>query len=312
MVPSKRCYKAAININNDGQILNGGQSSAGVIPRDRLPKNIQSTDLHVNGEPPRAQPPTVLGIINAGDNTGQPPINHSANGSARPSRQSSVSNDGWGSPARAPNHPQSQFVIPPSQMDQGTFRPSRLDSREASGVYRPVALRGGLQNREHFQSQSSASTVYVPIHINSPENQSTSSIRPSSILPNSSNAYQPSLLGAPNQPARGQNFPANQTFFKIYPKRPGNWSGIRGAEAQEELRNPRGQPAAHVDQRQNPEWHRARMNKAMQKAGKRINRNAGFRGLLQPGAPVPTLAGLASGSLPNNCLGPPPISPQER
>ncbi|KAB8296667.1 hypothetical protein EYC80_002091 [Monilinia laxa] len=230
MVPSKRCCKATIDVNNDEQALDGGQSSAGVLPRDRPPKNYQPTDLHVSGEPSRAQPPIGLRIINAGVNTGQP-INHSVNESTRPLRQSSASSGSWDAPARASNNPQSQIVIPRSQMDQATLRPSRLDSWEASGVYRPVSLRDGLQNQEQFQSQSPASTLYVPIHINSPETQSTSSFRPSSILSNSSSAYQPSLLGAPNQPARGQNFPANKTFFKMYPNRPGNWSEIRGAEA---------------------------------------------------------------------------------
>lgn len=313
MAPSKHGSKAAINMNNDGQILNGSQDSAGVHSRDQPLRRYEATNLNVSGEPPRAQPPAGLGVINAGVTTGQLAINHRVNVYNRSSRQSVVSSGSGDAPACALNPPQSQFVIPQNQMDQATLRPTRVDSRQASVIYRPADLQSELRNRQQFQSQGSASTVYVPIHINSPENHSTLSFQPSpSVLSNSSSAYQPSLLGTPNQSARGPNFPAYLPSSKIYSNRPGNWNGIREAEAQEEIRNPRGQPADYVDQRQNPEWRRARMDKAMQNAGKRINQNAAFRRFVQPGTPISTVSGLASGKLLNNRQAPPLMSPQER
>ncbi|CAD6443851.1 c804cba7-e18e-447c-a067-6f4e1b21b825 [Sclerotinia trifoliorum] len=45
------------------------------------------------------------------------------------------------------------------------------------------------------------------------------------------------------------------------------------AEARAELENPRGQPAEYVDQRQNPEWCKAKMDKAMEKARGRCARS---------------------------------------
>ncbi|KAA8568994.1 hypothetical protein EYC84_007963 [Monilinia fructicola] len=240
MAPSKHGSKAAINMNNDGQILNGSQDSAGVHSRDQPLRRYEATNLNVSGEPPRAQPPAGLGVINAGVTTGQLAINHRVNVYNRSSRQSVVSSGSGDAPACALNPPQSQFVIPQNQMDQATLRPTRVDSRQASVIYRPADLQSELRNRQQFQSQGSASTVYVPIHINSPENHSTLSFQPSpSVLSNSSSAYQPSLLGTPNQSARGPNFPAYPPSSKMYSNRPGNWNGIREAEAQEEIRNPR-------------------------------------------------------------------------
>ncbi|KAJ8069378.1 hypothetical protein OCU04_003032 [Sclerotinia nivalis] len=68
----------------------------------------------------------------------------------------------------------------------------------------------------------------------------------------------------------------------------------REAEARAELQNPRGQPAEYVDQRQNPEWRKAKMDKAMEKARGRSARNNGFRSLVQPGSPMRSTSALQS------------------
>lgn len=68
----------------------------------------------------------------------------------------------------------------------------------------------------------------------------------------------------------------------------------REAEAKAELQNPRGQPAEYVDQRQNPEWRKAKMDKAMENARKRSARSSGFHSLVQRGSPLPSISALQS------------------
>ncbi|KAF5877243.1 uncharacterized protein Bfra_001609 [Botrytis fragariae] len=66
------------------------------------------------------------------------------------------------------------------------------------------------------------------------------------------------------------------------------------AEARAQLQNPRGKAAQYVDPRQDPEWRKAKQDEEMQKARGRIARGKGFRSLVQPGNPMPSLRELES------------------
>lgn len=144
-------------------------------------------------------------------------------------------------------------------------------------------LRPELQNLARFQP-----TLTTPLHLQR-QVQDSSRIDP---------GQRPEF-----QLPRRQPFGTNPTFGGNPPSSimPTNRQGPpeiyhHEAEARAQLENPRGQAAQYVDPRQNPEWRKARQEKAMQKARGGIARGKGFRSLVQPGNPMPSLRELQSTS----------------
>ncbi|KAF7921723.1 hypothetical protein EAE99_007486 [Botrytis elliptica] len=166
-----------------------------------------------------------------------------------------------------------------TQSQTQTRRPTELINRNQSHV-QPLPCPGS-QNHPRFQP-----TLTTPVHL---QRQVQDSPR---VYP----GQQP-----PSQVPRRQSFGTNPAFGGNSPSSimPTNRQGpptiyAHEAEARAQLQNPRGQAAQYVDPRQDPEWRKAQQDQAMQKAHKRIARGKGFRSLVQPGNPMPSLGGLQS------------------
>ncbi|KAF7862623.1 hypothetical protein EAF04_007496 [Stromatinia cepivora] len=135
--------------------------------------------------------------------------------------------------------------------------------------------QNGPRNPPQFQP-----TLTTPVKLQSPGSRTALQVRPIQLQPQF-------------QPPPRQSFPINQPISSMASSRQGRLDP-REAEAKAELQNPRGQPAEYVDQRQNPEWRKAKMDKAIEKARGRSARNSGLRSLVQPRSPMPSISALQS------------------
>ncbi|THV47241.1 hypothetical protein BGAL_0325g00060 [Botrytis galanthina] len=185
-----------------------------------------------------------------------------------------------------------------TQSQTQTRRPSGLINRNQSHVQPPP--RPGPQNPSQFQP-----TLTTPVHLQR-EVQDSSRVYPGQRPP-----FQvPRRQSFGTNPAFGDNPPSSS--MSLNRQRPPTIYAHQ-AEARAQLQNPRGQAARYVDPRQDPEWRKAQQDKAMQKARGRIARGKGFRSLVQPGNPMPSLRELQSTGGQNRYgLAPPMPPPQQQ
>ncbi|KAF7955656.1 hypothetical protein EAE96_004582 [Botrytis aclada] len=182
-----------------------------------------------------------------------------------------------------------------TQSQTPTQRPTGLVSRSQSQV-QPLS-HTGLQNPSQFQP-----TITTPFHLQRQVQEYPRvhpGQRPQSQVPGRrSFGTNPALGGNPPSSIMPRQGPPT-----IYPHE---------AEARAQLQNPRGQAAQYVDPRQDPEWRKAQQDKAMQKADRRIARKKGFRSLVQPGNPMPSLMEVQSSGQSRHGLVSPLPPPQQQ
>ncbi|TGO83365.1 hypothetical protein BPOR_0658g00050 [Botrytis porri] len=166
-----------------------------------------------------------------------------------------------------------------TQSQTRTQRPAGPINRTQSQVQLPP--HSGLQSPPKFQP-----TLTTPFHLQQQVQDSRRfnlGQRPQFQVPRrESFGTNPAFGGNPPSSIMPTNRQGPPT---IYPHE---------AEARAQLENPRGQAAQYVDPRQNPEWRKAKQDEAIEKLRGRIARGKGFRSLVQPGNPMPSLRELQS------------------
>ncbi|KAI9648887.1 hypothetical protein NHQ30_001453 [Ciborinia camelliae] len=288
-----------------------------------------------------SQPPILpggLGMNYHRNNAGQSSVDRNVTGSPRSLNQSSFGrswNDSTLSSYQNQLHfrrsdqapPQMRFQSPTGlfDTDRTARRSCKLQSQYgASRSFQPIPLQPGAQNPSHFQPQQTATSGYQTIQLQSPESQIATQHLANQIqsqfqsrysnfpsLATASTTFEPVQLRPQYPPPHGPFFPASHPNPGMHPNILSRWDSYDEAEAQEELRNPRGQPSGYTDPRQDPAWRQARSEKAIQIAGERINKYRGFRGFVQGENPMPHLSTFTLDNVPPPDRGPPlATSPQ--